>query len=79
MDYKECLYDISFAKNSLSHSLLDITVPSSNIICEIYCLAAFHQTFYLQLYDGDHYTLLFAKPFFRNRKAPHPEAGERQE
>jgi len=65
MDYKECLHDISIAKNALSQSLLDVTVPSSRIICELYCLTSFHQTFYLQIYDGDQYTLLFAKPFFR--------------
>lgn len=64
MDYKECLYDISIAKNALSQSLLDVTVTSRNMICEVYCLTSFHQTFYLQVYDGDQYTLLFVKPFF---------------
>ena len=65
MDYKECLYDISIAKDALSQSLLDVTVSSSRIICEVYCLTSFQKTFYLQVYDGDQYTLLFVKPFFR--------------
>ena len=64
MDYRECLNDISIAKRALSESLLDVTVPSSNLICEVYCLTSFDQTFYLQVYDGEQYTLLFAKPFF---------------
>ena len=65
MDYKECLNDIAIAKRALSESLLDVTVPSSKLICELYCLTSFDQTFYLQIYDGDQYTILFAKPFFR--------------
>lgn len=64
MNYKDCLNDISIAKQALSESLLDVTVPSSNLICEVYCLTSFDQTFYLQVYDGEQYALLFAKPFF---------------
>ena len=65
MYYKDCLSDISIAKQALSESLLDVTVPSSNLICEVYCLTSFDQTFYLQIYDGEQYTLLFTKPFLR--------------
>ena len=64
MNYKDCLSDISIAKQALSDSLLDVTVSCSNLICEVYCLTSFDQTFYLQGYDGEQYTLLFAKPFF---------------
>lgn len=64
MNYTDCLSDISIARRALSESLLDVTTPSSKLICEIYCLTSFDQTFYLQVYDGEQYTLLFAKPFF---------------
>lgn len=65
MNYKDCLGDMSIAKQALSESLLDVTVPSSSLICEVYSLTSFDQTFYIQVYDGEQYTLLFAKPFFR--------------
>lgn len=33
-------------------------------MCEIYCLTSFFdQTFYLQIYEGDKYILLYAKPY----------------
>ena len=65
MIYKDCLNDISIAKQALSESLLDVTVPSNSLIFEVYCLTSFNQTFYLQVYDGEQYTLLFAKPLLR--------------
>lgn len=65
MNYTDCLSDISIARRALSESLLDVIVPSSCLVCEVYCLTSFDQTFYLQLYGGDQYTLLFAKPFLR--------------
>lgn len=60
--YEECIDDIVIAQVALEESLLVTTVQNRPLLCDVYCIPAHnHQSFYLQVYGGDEYTLLYAK------------------
>ena len=62
--YEKCLADIAIAQSALKKSLLMRTVADRPLLCDLYCNPAVHyQTFYLQVYGGSEYTLLYAKTF----------------
>lgn len=60
--YEECIDDIVIAQVALEESLLTTTVQNRPLLCDVYCIPSHnHQAFYLQVYGGDEYTLLYAK------------------
>ena len=66
MDYVDMLRDISIARNLLDDSYLNVIVSDQKLICEILCIPSFpDQAFYLQIYDGDKYSLLYAKSYLQ--------------
>lgn len=67
MDFQFCAHDMELAIKALQNSKLDIAV-SGTLLCEVYCLTSLgYQSFYLQVYDGTEYTLLYAKPMIANQ------------
>ena len=63
MEYERILEDMSIAKKAITDSLLDVAISQKSLLCELYCVTSFSdQSFYVQVYDGDQYVLLFAKP-----------------
>lgn len=65
MNYNRTLQDIAIARKAIADSQLDIVTVNQRLLCEVYCLTSFsNQTFFLQVYDGEQYILLFAKPYF---------------
>jgi len=64
MDYADMLRDIAIARRAIDESRLDMVASNKRLLCEVYCLTSFSdQTFYLQIYDGDKYILLYSKPY----------------
>ena len=62
MDYKYCFDDILIAQQAINDSLLLYAVVDDELLCDIYCIPSHnHQAFYVQVYRGDKFTLLFAK------------------
>lgn len=60
--YAESLSDIAIAQNALEQSLLVNAVVGCRLLCDVYCIPSHnHQAFYLQVYGGTKYTLLYAK------------------
>ena len=54
--------DIEIAKNALKETLIDDVVKDRKLLCDVYCIPSHnHQAFYLQVYDGEEYALIFAK------------------
>lgn len=67
MTYEEIKGDILIADTTLTNSKLDIVVKDLELLCEVYCLTSFHwQSFYLRIYDGEEYTLQYAKPYIKD-------------
>ncbi|MDD6175967.1 MAG: hypothetical protein PUC59_09465 [Firmicutes bacterium] len=61
--YEESMNDIVIAQSALEQSLLTGTVINRPMLCDAYCIPPHnHQAFYLQVYGGRAYTLLYAKP-----------------
>lgn len=64
MDYKRTLQDVAIARKAIADSQLDVVTSSQRLLCEVYCLTSFsNQTFFLQVYEGEQYILLFVKPY----------------
>lgn len=64
MDITRYLDDIKIAQYALENSKLDTIVQGRTLLCEIYSIPAHqHQSFYAQIYDGEAYTILYAKPY----------------
>lgn len=63
MDYDNMLRDIAIARKVIADSYLEVVASNRQLLCEIYCLTSFDQTFYLQIYESDKYILLYAKPY----------------
>ena len=64
MDITRYDADIAIAQLALKKSLLDTVVSNRQLLCEVYCIPSHQdQAFYVQIYDGDEYTLLYAKPY----------------
>lgn len=62
--YEKCLADIAIAQSAMKKSLIPQTVADRPLLCDVYCNPSIHyQTFYLQVYGGSEYTLLYAKTF----------------
>lgn len=60
--YTESMDDITIAQVALEQSLLTNTVADRPLLCDVYCIPSHnHQAFYLQVYGGSEYTLLYAK------------------
>lgn len=58
----EYIRDIEIAKNALKETLIGDVVKDRKLLCDVYCIHSHnHQAFYLQVYDGEEYTLIFAK------------------
>ena len=73
---EKCLGDIAIAQEALAQSKLPGTV-SDPLLCDVYCIPSHnHQAFYLQIYGGEEYTLLYAKTlitdFYGNRIVMYP-------
>ena len=63
MNYSDIRNDMLLAEAALKESKLDQAVSRLRLLCEVYCLTPFSwQTFYMRLYDGQRYTLQYAKP-----------------
>lgn len=59
----EYIQDIEIAQNALKESFIDVIVKERDLLCDVYCIPSHnHQAFYLQIYDGNEYALIFAKP-----------------
>ena len=59
--------DIAIAEKSMAELKLDTVVSELDLLCEIYCLTPFNwQSFYLKVFDGEEYTLLYAKPYYKD-------------
>lgn len=64
---EEIMKDITVAKEAITDLKLDVAVTGLNLLCEVYCLTPFHwQSFYLRIFDGEKYTLQYAKPYIRD-------------
>ena len=60
--YSDSMKDIKIAQEALQESLLTKTVLNGLLLCDVYVIPAHnHQAFYLQVYKGENYTLLFVK------------------
>ena len=58
----ESLNDIEIAQKALEESLLFSLVKNRPLLCDVYCIPSHnHQAFYLQVYGGSEYILLYAK------------------
>lgn len=63
MNVNRSFEDMAIAKAALERSLLTTTVKNRPLLCEVYCIPAQnHQAFFLQIYGGEKYILLYAKP-----------------
>lgn len=68
MEYAFYIRDMEIGRKALSDSKLTVTAENMPLICEVYCLTSFgHQSFYLQVYDGPEYVLLYAKPYIADQ------------
>lgn len=64
MEYAFYIRDMEIGRKALSDSKLTVTAENMPLICEVYCLTSVgHQSFYLQVYDGPEFVLLYAKPY----------------
>ena len=60
--FAESMDDIAIAQAALEKSLLTKTIADRPLLCDVYCIPSHnHQAFYLQVYGGSEYTLLYAK------------------
>ena len=58
----EYIRDIEIAKNALKETHIGNVVKGRKLLCDVYCIPSHnHQAFYLQVYDGKEYALIFAK------------------
>ena len=58
----EYIRDIEIAKNALKETLIGDVEKDRKLLCDVYCIPSHnHQSFYLQVYDGKEYALIFAK------------------
>ena len=64
MDIEACKNDIALAQTALHQSKLFAAVQNRPLIGDVYCLPSHqHQSFYLQIFGGEDFLLLYAKPF----------------
>lgn len=62
--YKTCMDDIAIARDELAKSKL-VKAIQDPLLCDVYCIPSHnHQAFYLQVYGGQCYTLLYAKTYY---------------
>lgn len=60
------LDDIALAQLAIEQYKLNEIVADRPLICELYSIPAHqHQSFYLQIFGGEHYTILYAKPYIQ--------------
>ena len=60
--YEKSMKDIAVARKALEQSLLPGAAANRPMLCEVYCIPPHnHQAFYLQVYGGSGYVLLYAK------------------
>lgn len=68
MGYHFYIRDMEIAKKAISDSKLNVAVKDLPLLCEVYCQTSIgHQSFYLQLFGGEHFVLLYAKPYYADR------------
>ena len=60
------IQDMAIARKALADSKLGYSAAGSPLLCEVYCYTSVgHPSFYLQVYDGVCYTLLYARPVLK--------------
>ena len=62
--FTEAFADIAIAQQAIEDSLLTYAVADGTLLCDVYCIPSHnHQAFYVQIYGGTEYTLVYAKTY----------------
>ena len=70
--YTDSMCDIEIAQEALQQSLLTKAVLHNSLMCDVYSIPSHnHQAFYLQVYKGDDFVLLYAKTLVSDFYANH--------
>ena len=64
MQYRDIREDMALAEMAMDELKMNRMAENMRLLCEVYCLPPFKwQAFYARIYDGENYTVHYAKPY----------------